>query len=546
VTIDYDVSYSQSEDNLDDGYELEFRSDKYGWLGNTGVLFSSAGDSRFPKWLLNDAGMAAVQDPSEYAFAGLSGEIGGSSEKLWQGQFNLLWKVESGWLDSIKVGAKYFNSRRRTYSGEFLNLDASGTLADFSAFYGKAVTSLFGGQYSGLYRLGTTIDNGKMLAELGRAEEGQSSVFDGFAVSPADAVITDEDSFRFNERVIAGYAMATAKVGKATFIGGVRVETTRNKIEAYNLDEVQGGRYSTDRSDFTNVLPSLHMIYDFTPRTKLRAAAWTSFARPDIARMSSAREYGYDTDPDGDGEENPTSDWVLMSIEQGNPNLKPMRAINLDLSLEHYEGATGAYSVAGFYKHIKNFLYRSSSSNIRNGTSGENISPEGVTILMPNNGKWAEVYGIEFNAQQILHWLPGPLGSLGFGVNLTLQKSRAETGINWHPEGYTLPLVETPGRIANVQIFWQRKGWEIYGAWTHQSKFMEGIQDFGNNPYEQGYSFVDLTLRKTVFGKSTASLQVQNLFDAHTYWYTVSSGTGASRAYIKNGRSITAGLNFVF
>jgi len=545
VTLDYDLSYSKSEDNLDDGYELEFRTDQYGWLGNKGVLFSSAGDSRFPKWLLNDAGMAGVQDPANYGFSGLSGEVGGSSERLWQAQFNMEWRADLPWLSSLKAGGKYFDSQRRTYSGEFLNLDASGTLADFSGFYGRDVNSLFGGQYSGAYRLGTAIDNGKMLAELQRAGKGESSVFDGFAVDPADAVITDEDSFRFNERVIAGYAMATAELGKAQIIAGVRVEATRNRIHAYNLDEVQGGRYSTDRSSFTNVLPSLHVTYDWTARTKLRGAIWTSFARPDIARMSSAREYGYDTDPDGDGDENPTGEWLLTSIRQGNPDLKPMRSLNLDLSLEHYAGKTGAYSIAAFYKHVTGFLYRSSSSNIRNGTEGANVGPDGVVISMPNNGKWAEVYGVELNGQQVLHWLPGVFGSLGVGVNLTVQRSRAETGISWHPAGYTLPLVETPNRIANVQLFWQRWGWEAYAAWTHQGKFMEGIQDFGNNPYEQGYSFVDLTLRKTLFGKTTASVQVQNLFDNHTYWYTVSSGTGASRAYIKNGRSVTFGLNFV-
>ncbi|MCJ2184461.1 TonB-dependent receptor [Novosphingobium sp. 1949] len=538
------MSYSQSEDNLDDGYELEFRCDKYGWLGNTGVLFSSSGDSRYPKWLLTDAAMQAVQDPAEYAFAGLSGEVGSSSEKLWQAQFNLTWKPEDSWLEAVKAGAKFYNSRRRTYEGEFLDLDADGTMADFSAFFGDTVTSLFDGAYSGLYQLGTTIDNEAMLAELQRAEKGESSVFDGFAVDPSNAELSDEDSFRFNERVLAGYVMATARFGRAQIIGGVRIEHTRNTIEAWNIDPVQGERNATDRSHFTNVLPSLHVNYDLDSRTKLRGAIWTSFARPDIARMSSAREYTYDSAPNG--VKNDTSEWVLTGIEMGNPDLKPLRSTNLDLSFEHYAGRTGAYSVALFYKQIENFLFRSSSSNIRNGTAGENINPEGVAITMPNNGKWAEVYGMEISAQQRLHWLPGALGSLGVGGNLTLQRSKAVTGLSWHPEGYTLPLMETPETIANLQLFWQHKGWEVYGAWNYQSKFLAGINDFGNDPYEQAYSFVDLTFRRVLHETSSLQLQVQNLFDAHTYWQTVSSGEGASRAYIKNGRSISLGFNAIF
>ncbi|AXB76016.1 TonB-dependent receptor [Novosphingobium sp. P6W] len=546
VTIDYDVSYSQSKDNLDDGYTMEFRSDKYGWLGNEGVYFDSSADSRFPKWLLTDAGMAGVQDPSQYAFSSLEGEVGGSSEKLWQAQFNVTWKPDIAWLDSVKAGGKFYDSQRRTYQGSFLNLDADGTLADFSDFFGKDVTSLFGGAYSGQYQLGTTIDNEKMLAELQGAKDGNSTIFDGFAVDPSKATLSDEDSFRFNERVVSGYAMATARFGKAQVIAGVRVETTRNKIEAYNLDQVLGMRYTTDRSSFTNVLPSVHVNYDFDQRTKLRGAVWTSFARPDIARMSSAREYAYDVDPDGDGTQNPTSDWVLLAIQQGNPNLKPMRSVNLDMSLEHYAGNSGAYSVALFYKHITNFLFRSSSSNIRDGTLGENVDPSGVAISMPNNGKWAEVYGVEVSVQQQLHWLPGLLGGLGVGGNVTMQRSKAVTGLSWHPEGYTLPLMETPDNIVNLQLFWEHKGFEVYGAWNYQSKFMGGINDFGNNPYEQAYSFVDLTFRKTFLKKSSVQLQVQNLFDAHTYWETVSSGQGASRGYVKNGRTISVGFNAIF
>lgn len=545
VTVDYDVSYSQSEDNLDDGYEMEFRSDKYGWRGNKGVLFSASEDSRFPKWLLNDAGLAGVQDPAEYDFSGLEGEVGGSSEKLWQGQLNMEWRPDSAWIDSLKTGGKFYNSRRRTYEGSFLDLNADGTLADFSSLYGKEITSLFNGAYTGDYRLGTTLDNKAMMAELQRAETGESSIFDGFAVDPSDAEISDEDSFRFEERVIAAYLMGTARFGDAQVIAGVRMENTRNTIDAWNADPVLGERYAGDRTGFTNWLPSIHVNYDLDGTTRLRAAAWTSFARPDIARMSSAREYSYDQDPDGDGVRNPTSDWILTGIEMGNPDLKPLRSTNLDVSLERY-GRTGAYSVAAYYKHIENFLFRSSSSNIRNGTAGVNVNPEGVAVTMPNNGKWAEVYGVEISGQQLLHWLPGLFGSLGIGGNLTLQRSKAETGLSWHPDGYTLPLMETPETIGNLQIFWERQGWEIYGAWNYQSKFMAGINDFGNDPYEQAYSFVDLTFRKSFLENSSIQLQVQNLFDAHTYWQTVSKSDGASRAYIKNGRSISLGLNLIF
>ena len=57
---------------------------------------------------------------------------------------------------------------------------------------------------------------------------------------------------------------------------------------------------------------------------------------------------------------------------------------------------------------------------------------------------------------------------------------------------------------------------------------------------------MDLNVRRKLWSGATASLQVQNLFDNHTYWYTAGASTSSSRAYIKNGRSISVGLTYVF
>lgn len=545
-TVDYDVSYSHSEDVLDDGYGLEFRTDAYGWYGNKGVEVSSLGDTRFPKWVLNQPGMAAVQDPKEFKFSGLEGETGGSEENLRQGQFNVLYDVGGGWLKEVKAGAKYYRSERQTYAGTFMDLERSGTMADFAPYFGKPVNDLFNGQYTGLHRLGVVLDNDKMLDELALAESGKSTFFGGHAVDPSKATPVSEDSFNFTEQIFAAYAMAKFEIEKAQVIAGVRYERTKNIIEAWNTDPVKGDRFTKDETDYANVLPSIHVNYAFAPDLMLRGAIWTSFARPDIARMSSAKEYGYNSDPDGDGKANPTSEWLLVSISQGNPDLKPLTSVNYDASLEWYNGRTGAYSVAAFYKDIRNFLYRSSSSNIRNGTAGENVDPNGVVVSQPNNGKSAEVYGIELSGRQVLHWLPAPFDGLGIGVNATFQKSKAVTGIDWHPPGFTLPLMETPERIFNLEVFYEKNGWEAYASYSYQSEFLEGIQDFGNDPYEQDYSFVDLTLRRRFGKQGMVSLEIQNLFDNHTYWYTFGSSEGSSRAYIKNGRSIGLGVNWTF
>ncbi|MFT4089475.1 MAG: TonB-dependent receptor [Asticcacaulis sp.] len=546
LTVDYDLSVSESEDKADGDYELEFRSNMYHWLGNTGVGVDSRGDSRYPKWVLNDAGMKAVHDPANYAFSGLEAGVTSVEEKLTQAQANLRYDFDHDWLRNVRGGAKIYKSDRTKFEGSFLNLDNDGTLADFAPYYGTPVNSLFDGQYSGDHRLGIVLDNDKMLAELGRATAGTSTFFDGEALTPDEASISDEDSFRFEEKVTAGYLMGEAQFDRLNLIAGVRVEKTENTVRAWVMDAKAGHQYHETDSEFTNVLPSIHATYSFRPDLLLRGAIWTSFARPDIARMSTAEEYSYNTDPDGDGQANPTVDWILVAVEKGNPDLKPMKATNFDLSLEWYNGRYGAYSLAVYYKDIKNFLYRSSSSNIRNGTAGENEDPNGVVITMPNNGKKANVQGIELSARQIFHWLPAPWDGLGVSFNGTFQESEAVTGLSWHPEGYKLPLMETPKHVINLELFYEKNGWEGYLAYNLQSEMLSGIQDFGNDPYQQDYEFVDVHLRKKLTPNLSVSVSGQNLFDKHTYWLSYGPGTASSRAFTKNGRTLSLSMNWVY
>ncbi|WAC48006.1 TonB-dependent receptor [Asticcacaulis sp. SL142] len=546
LTVDYDLSVSTSEDVMDGGYELEFRTDKYGWLGNKGVDVDSSGDSRYPKWVLNEAGLKGVQDPANFNFSGLEAEVSSSTENLKQAQINFTYEFDHEWLRNVKTGGKYYKSEREKFEGSFLDLSRTGTMADFEDFFGTPVDSLFDGQYSGDHRLGVVLDDDRMLSELALANQGKSTFFNGTALNPDDAEISDEDSFQFDEKVTAAYVMGEAQFGQLQVIAGARVETTNNTVIAYTFDAVRGNEYQETTSKFTNVLPSIHATYHIRPDLFLRGAIWTSFARPDIARMSSAREYGYIQDPDGDGKNNPTSEWLLASISQGNPDLKPMEAVNYDVSLEWYRGKSGAYAIAAYYKDIENFLFRSSSSNIRNGTVGENEDPNGVVISMPNNGKKATVQGIEISARQIFDWLPSPLDGFGIGFNGTFQTSEAVTGLSWHPEGYTLPLMETPERVYNLELFYEKYGWEGYIAANHQSEMLSGIQDFGNNPYEQDYTFVDMKIRKDLTKKAKVSLNVQNMFDEHTYWISYGPTEASSRAFIKNGRTISLSFNYVY
>ena len=541
-TMDYDLSVSRSEDDLDDGYSLEFRTDAVGWLGNRGLEVIKTDDPRYPVWGLNPAGMKGVQDPASYAFSRLTGGTEKTAETLVQGQVDATYSPTGSWLEVLKVGARYMRSDRRSVSVSRPTLEGPETLADLRGLFGDPVASLFDGRYAGDYQLGVILDSDAVLQELERAYGGAGRYF---RIDPEGDGETTLTNFRLREHALAGYAMATARWGDHLLTGGVRVEYTRNRMAVPVTDAIRGDGIARYGNAFVNVLPSLHYRRALGEALTLRAALWTSFARPDIARMTLGQQYIYDQDPDKDGEVNPEAEWVLTQVRQGTPDLLPMTATGYDLSLEHY-GRSTTWSLALFHKDIRNFLYRPSTSTIRDGGLIDTGSQDGVPVKTYVNGRWGRITGVELGLRHAFDWAPAPLNGLGLTAMLTWQVSRAAANISWRPAGDVLPLTEAPRLLASVEVFWQRGAWEAAAGWNHQSAFLEGMDSFGNDPYERGYSFVDFSLRRRLGANDLASLQVRNALNSHTYWYTFGSGPEHLREYIRNGPTVTLAISRSF
>jgi len=540
--IDYDLSASRSEDDLDDGYSLEFRTDAVGWLGNRGLEVIQTRDPRYPVWGLNPAGMKGVQDPASYAFKSLSGGTEKTAETLIQGQVDITYSPTGSWLESLKVGGRYMRSDRQSVSVTRPTLEGPQTLADLRGLFGEPVASLFDGRYAGEHQLGVILDSDAMLQELERAYNGAGRFF---RIDPEGDGEARVMNFRLSEDALAAYAMATARWGDNLLTGGLRVEHTRSRMAMPITDAIRGDGIARDGNAFTNVLPSVHYRRWLGEALTLRAAVWTSFARPDITRMTLGQQYIYDQDPDKDGEANPEADWVLTQVRQGSPDLLPMTATGYDLSLEHY-GRSTIWSLALFRKDIRNFLYRPSTSTIRDGGLADAGLQDGVPVKAYVNGRWGRITGIELGLRHAFDRAPAPLEGLGLSATLTWQVSQAAANISWRPAGDVLPLTEAPELLASVEVFWQRGAWDAAVGWNHQSAFLEGMDSFGNDPYERGYSFVDLSLRRRLGASGLASLQVRNALNSHTYWYTFGSGPDHLREYIRNGPTVTLAVSRSF
>ena len=131
---------------------------------------------------------------------------------------------------------------------------------------------------------------------------------------------------------------------KLLILAGVRIENTDiqatgNQIE----DEEDLVGEVTESSNYTNVLPSVHLKYNFSDRTILRFAWTNTLARPNYEYLV------------------PSVDIVNedQEIYLGNPELNPTTSMGFDLMAEHYYKNVGILSGGLFYKDIQDFIYTS-------------------------------------------------------------------------------------------------------------------------------------------------------------------------------------------
>ncbi len=215
--------------------------------------------------------------------------------------------------------------------------------------------------------------------------------------------------YRYEEDIYAAYGMIRHNIGKLMVIAGARFErtdVTRNQSFAVILD---GNRFvGIDTLNNSRVqdffLPQLQLKYSITPNLNLRAAISYTYARPNYVDVIPSRE----------------EDRNEVSI--GNPDLNFPRSTNLDFLIEKYTNG-GIFSGGIFYKQIQDFVFSYKRFG-REGAPGSGNFPV-FEFTKPLNGRDAEVYGAEFQAQFKFDFLPGFLSDFGLFTNYTYTHSQA-------------------------------------------------------------------------------------------------------------------------
>jgi TonB-dependent receptor len=286
------------------------------------------------------------------------------------------------------------------------------------------------------------------------ANRGQ--FYDRTASAGNEFVYFKQNQFVLKERISSGYVMSSTDIGRLRALAGYRYEFTEGTATwegAANGKDVEGS------VSYGNHFPGLSLIYNLTSNQKVRLAYSAAVSRPNLTDMLKRNSVAA---------LNPGADPELIQLPGtyniGNPNLKAQRTANLDLSYELYYQPAGLLSVQVFNKHITNFIFVQSISELRTYTepaTGEERQGT-FTVQQPVNGSVQEVYGLEVSWQQNLRKmtsLPKALQGLGINTTFTFLEGKSTTYEQDVATRKLVPvtskyLISQPSKMYNAQLYW--------------------------------------------------------------------------------------------
>jgi TonB-dependent receptor len=241
--------------------------------------------------------------------------------------------------------------------------------------------------------------------------------------------------FDANERISAGYLQNVISFGKLRLQTGVRFDSASAGFLANKLVTSDPAdptvtptnpRITPNRqnSGYFNALPSVQAQYQLEKNTNLRLNFSQGIARPNIGDLVPTTIVDPNANP------------FPGVVQQGNPNLKPTKANNYDILIEHFFQPLGIIQAGYFYKQLSDPIYPTSS------TIPAGQPNAGLRLQESINGPSAHIQGIEVSWEQRFSFLPGLLNGFGVSANYSYTQSQVT-----FPAFFNPAVQGGPGRI---------------------------------------------------------------------------------------------------
>jgi TonB-dependent receptor len=329
-------------------------------------------------------------------------------------------------LGTFEMGIKIRNSHSTQNENDQL-LNYNGSSITLPSVVGNYTNPSY---YDNFFRIGSQSygpnSDYNLITKAVVANPGQFSLNQATSIRRSAGAFFDA-----NERIYAGYLQNVISFGKFRLQTGVRFDGTTEDFTTNTLTtnvDNQGNplpptvtRALPRNSGYFNALPSVQAQYQLERNTNLRLNYSQGIARPNIGDLVPTTIVDPNASP--------------KTVTEGNPNLKPTKANNYDILIEHFFQPLGILQAGYFYKQLSDPIYPTAS------TLGPTDPNAGFRLLQSINGPSAHIQGIEVSWEQRFSFLPGLLSGFGVSANYSYTQS-----------GVKFPTTFDGGRIDNAPL----------------------------------------------------------------------------------------------
>jgi TonB-dependent receptor len=492
-TIDYSAAVSAAEEDTPDEFEAVYALDGSAETAFTGIT------GRNPRVAFT--GGDDARDPSGYEFDGIALSDQLAEERDLSGRLNLRRDFASDVFHYVKVGGlARFKTKENDIEARESD-DNPGAVDNYAAFATSGLRDFLGTGVPGI---------APAIRGFFLANEGDFDMQRAVEDSTVGDYKTDED-------VYAAYLMGKLQFGSTSALVGARVEHTEFETRGFSYNdgtEVIGTTRFT--KDYTDVLPGLHLRHDATKDLVFRASVTQSISRPSFFQSAPGRLIVPDDD----------------EVEQGNPDLDPYQATNLDVSVQYYSEAAGQFSAGVFHKDIRDFIY---AQNIPGGDAAT-----GLDLITFRNGEEGSILGLELGWQRAL------VAGFSLGVSGTWSDGEASVlGADAGDPSRDLPFVKQSDFIGQAALSFEQKRFFARLGYTYRTDYLDEI---GGEALEDRY--VDAYYQLDFYGSYAFSrswkvfVEVNNLTNGpfEAYW----GESGRLSQYEEYGVSGALGLKWQY
>ena len=444
LTFDYSGAWSKATEDLPDRTEWRFKR-------NNPALSQLSNDELF--YLKATSTFPGVDDP--LVFSKMKLALRFTKESVATGEFNFSFPITRN--SAIKAGGKFIGKDRRVIYQED------------SFKWGSSDKPTIPG------------DGSFPFVNL-RYGDPQVAKMDFKSPLVVPSETDDPSNYEASENAFAGYIMNTTDwSNKFTSLVGVRIEKTKHDYTQLSTGLEGDGSYAA-------VLPSAHFTYRFKPRTQLRLAVSSGYARPPYTSLIPLYRLNEDE----------------HEASLGNPDLKATSSTNFDLMFEHYSTPLGMFTAGVFAKLIKDPVVGRSFYEDINGVR--------YLVFQPKNYGSAKILGFEVAMNQSLAFTRLPILSWCFlNANYTFTHSTAD----FRDDPRDLPMAHSPKHIWNASLIYDNasQGLMVVVAGSYRHYYFDTFEgdQLHNDIWLDKEFHLDVSLVKRLTNRLKLYIQLNNL-----------------------------------